>query len=87
MFRMWGKLWLNNHLIKDTVMTEEKEDTRTHKVFSCLEKICYEFDLERPIWLDSNIREFQRMSKTRFRKESFVEEVEFDYLEIQILEE
>ena len=48
---------------------------------------CGEFDLGRPIWLERNIREFQRHSKTRFHQDSFIEEIDFDYLEIQILEE
>lgn len=87
MFRLWGKIWKNNHLIKDYVAVEDSDDTRTHKVFHCLEQICYEFDLEQPIWLDGNIKDFQRISKTRFRQDSFIETVDFDYLEIQVIEE
>ena len=63
------------------------DDTRTHKVFHTLDELCREFDLGRPIWLERNIREFQRHSKTRFHQDSFIEEIDFDYLEIQILEE
>ena len=87
LFRMWGQLWKDNHLLKDTVVENDRNDSRTHKVFQALEEICYEFDLGKPIWLSSNVSEFQRHSKTRFRKDSFIEEVPFDYLEIQILEE
>ena len=87
MFRMWGKLWKDNRLLKDTVIVDSEKDTRTHKVFRSLEKICYEFDLGNPIWLDANVREFQRIGKTRFRRDSFMEDIEFDYLEIQVLEE
>lgn len=87
MFRLWGKIWKDNHLLKDAVICDDREDTRTHKVFHCLEKLCYEFDLENPIWLDASIREFQRTSKTRFRQDSFIEEIPFDYLEIQVIEE
>ncbi|HIR14321.1 MAG TPA: hypothetical protein IAB31_10425 [Candidatus Choladousia intestinavium] len=87
MFRMWGKLWKDNRMLRDTVVEEESEDTRTHKIFRALEEICYEFDLGKPIWLDSTIQEFKRRSKARFYQDSFIEEVPFDYLEIQILEE
>lgn len=87
MFRMWGKIWKDNHLIKDVVAADDSKDTRTHKVFRCLEKICYDFDLGQPIWLDSNVKEFQRHSKARFRKDSFIEDIEFDFLEIQVIEE
>lgn len=87
MFRLWGKLWRDNHLIKDVVICDETDDTRTHKIFHALEEICYQWDLSKPIWLDSNISEFKRHDKTRFSSDSFMEEIDFDYLEIQIIEE
>ena len=49
MFRLWGKLWKDNHLLKDTVICDDSEDTRTHKIFRGLESICYEMDLGNPI--------------------------------------
>lgn len=87
MFRLWGKIWTDNHLIKDTVIEIENDDTRTHKIFAALEEICIEFDLSKPIWLESNIKEFQQRNKTRFSKDCFIESIDFDYLEIHILEE
>ena len=87
MFRMWGKLWKDNHLLKDTVVENDRNDSRTHKVFQALEEICYEFDLGKPIWLDSNVEEFKRHAKTRFTQDCFIEHVDFDYLELHVIEE
>ncbi len=87
MFRLWGKVWKDNHLLRDTVAEEDCDDTRTHKIFRALDQICHEFDLGRPIWLDQNISEFKRTNRTRFYQDSFIEEIEFDCLEIRILEE
>lgn len=87
MFRMWGKMWKDNRLLKDIMIENGDSDTRTHKVFRALDDICMEFDLGKPIWLDSNIQDFKRHSRTRFRQDSFIEEIDFDYLEIQIIEE
>lgn len=87
MFRLWGKIWKDNHLVQDAVICDETEDTRTHKIFHALDELCYEFDLSKPIWLDHNIKEFQKHDKTRFNKDNFVESIEFDYLEIHIIEE
>lgn len=53
MFRLWGKIYKENRLIMDTVISDSSDDTRTHKIFHALESICYEFDLSKPIWLDS----------------------------------
>ena len=87
MFRLWGKIFKDNRMIKDTTIINQSDDTRTHKIFAAIEDICTEFDLAKPIWLDSNIKEFKRISKTRFTQDSFIESVDFDYLEIQIIEE
>jgi hypothetical protein len=74
-------------MTRDMVITNTEEDTRTHKVFAAIEKIGYDFDIARPIWLDSNISDFKRYSKVRFYQDSFIEEVPFDYLEFSVLEE
>ena len=52
-----------------------------------LDEICYEFDLSKPIWLDVNINEFKRHSKARFYQDSFVDSIDFDFLEMQVIEE
>ena len=87
MFRLWGKVFHNNHLLQDVVICNDTEDTRTHKVMNALAEICYAFDLEQPIWLEQNIRDFQVHSKTRFTNDCFIETISFDYLEIQVIEE
>lgn len=85
--RIWAREFKDNRMLRDTVIENNQDDTRTHKVFDAIEKISYEFDLPKPIWLDSNIKDFKKHSKVRFRQESYVEEVPFDYLEIQVIEE
>ncbi|MDD3206356.1 MAG: hypothetical protein PHS74_11590 [Lachnospiraceae bacterium] len=87
MFRLWAKIFKDNHLIKDTVICREEDDTRTHKVFHALDEICYEFDLGKPLWLDSTVREFKTHSKARFTQDNFIEEINFDFLEIHVIEE
>jgi hypothetical protein len=87
MFRLWVKVWKDNHLIHDTVVENDRRDTRTHKVLQGLEEGCRRFDLAVPIWLDSSIRDFQRHARCRFTKDSFIEEIDFDYLEIWVIEE
>ncbi|MGN0275756.1 MAG: hypothetical protein ACI4CZ_01025 [Hominisplanchenecus sp.] len=87
MMRIWGKIWKNNHMLRDTVIEDDRDDTRTHKIFHALDEICYAFDLGKPIWLDSTISEFQRHSKARFYQDNFIEEIPFDYLELQVIEE
>ena len=85
--RIWFKIFQNNHLLKDTVIENNENDTRTHKIFQALDAVCYEFDLSKPIWLESTITEFKKHAKARFYQDSFIEEISFDYLEIHVIEE
>ena len=78
---------VDTRLVKSETIEIEDDDTRTHKIFRALEEACLRFDLGKPIWLDANVKEFQRRSKTRFGKDNFVEEIDFDYMEMQVLEE
>lgn len=88
MFRIWGKLIKDNRLLKDMVVEiEDYSISRTKKVYQALDEMCYEFDLAKPIWLDKNKEEFIRHARTRFTKDSFIEDVEFDYLDFQVIEE
>ena len=66
MFRLWARTFKDNHMLQDTVICDDSDDTRTHKVFHALEEICYAFDLGKPIWLDSTVAEFKRHDKARF---------------------
>lgn len=85
--RIWFKILKDNHLLQDLTIEDVSKETRTHKVFNALEECCYQFNLSRPIWLDSTVKDFQRHARARFTKDAFVEDIEFDYLEIHVIEE
>lgn len=87
MFRLWARIFQDNHMLRDTVICDDRAMTRTHKVFDALEAACCQFDLGKPIWLDSNISEFKKHDKTRFTADNFIETIDFDYLEIHVIEE
>ena len=78
----------DNHLVRDTVAyISDYSLSRTQMVFDSLDSICYEFDLGKPIWLDSSVKEFQLHDKVRFTQDNFIESIDFDFLEIQVIEE
>ncbi|MCI8751256.1 MAG: hypothetical protein HFH66_07825 [Lachnospiraceae bacterium] len=88
MFRLWAKVFKNSKFLNDIIISDIAEDkNRTRKVFDAVDEVCYEFDLSRPVWLDKNINEFKRRDKTRFDQDNFIDSLEFDYLEIQVIEE
>ena len=61
--RIWFKMMKDNHLLRDTTITDESDDTRTHKIFRAIDEVCYAFDLGKPIWLDANVAEFKRHAR------------------------
>lgn len=88
MFRLWAKEFRSNRLLRDMVVENASPElTRTKKIFAALDEICYAFDLSKPIWLEHNIAEFKRIDKTRFTSDNFIDAIEFDFLEIQVIEE
>lgn len=87
MFKLWLRTFKDTRMLDAVTIEDASEDTRTHKVLNSLEKGCRKMNLSIPIWLDLNIRDFKKFSRTRFTGDSFMEEVDFDYLEIRIIEE
>ena len=39
MFRLWARTFQNNHMLNDTVICDDREETRTHKVFDALQEV------------------------------------------------
>lgn len=88
MFRLWAKTFRDNHLLQDKVIcNHDYSMSRTAMIFQALDDICNAFDLSKPIWLEVNIEEFKQRDKTRFTQDNFIDHIDFDYLEIQVIEE
>lgn len=86
--RMWARTVKHNKQLAEAVIENyDWEKPRTEKVLSMLQDACMELDLSVPMWLDGNIKDFKRSGKTRFRSDSFIEAVDFDYLEFSVLED
>lgn len=88
MFRLWAKVFKDNRMIKDMVVCNEDPGLRrTQKIFAALDDICSAYDLSKPIWLKPTIEDFKKHDKTRFTKDNFIDQIDFDYLEIHVIEE
>lgn len=87
MFRLWGKIYRKRKLSQDMVVCDDTARERDEKIQAALEEVCRAYDLAAPLWLDLNRDDMARRGKCRFNSDNFVEEIDFDYLEIQIIEE
>ena len=65
MFRLWGKEFKDNHMLRDTVICDETDETRTHKIFNALDSICYEFDRSGWIIILMNSKDMTRQDSIR----------------------
>jgi len=87
MLRLWGKIIKNNKIKihEEAICNEDIEFQQQLK--KCIIEICNKFDIQKPYWLPKNLEEFNRISKTSFSQDNFIEEIDFDRFEIEIIEE
>lgn len=50
-------------------------------------KMCNHFGISNPIWMSKNTADIDLISKTRFGSQHFVEEIDFDCFEIELIHE
>ena len=86
MFRLWGKLFKNNEMINDLVYEDTSDSDFLGKTKKGLEYLCYEFDISKPMWFSENKADYQVINKTSFYDHHFIESINFDYFEIEIIE-
>ncbi len=82
MSRLWVKLIKHHRMVRQEAIPcawgEEKQ---------ALIEQCREFDVPAPMWLNKHEHEFEQFRHTAFTKEHFVEEISFDRMEIEYLED
>lgn len=87
MYRIWGKLKKRNKIITDTVIERQNSNDDEAVLFEdCLTEMCREFDLENPMILPKNWRDYFQYQRVVFTKDNFIDKINFDNLEIEVLE-
>lgn len=88
MYRLWGKIRKNNKTVQEIVVSSEDEGmSNEERLHDCIYKICYELDLQRPMWLPKNQRDFDKYRLVQLTQDNFIEEISFDYLELELIDE
>lgn len=88
MLRVWAIIRRDNKIIQDMVSEYLEDDLSEIEQFhQCIHEICYEFDLQRPMWLPKNQREYEEYRRVVLNQDNFIESISFDALELEILEE
>lgn len=82
MSRLWLRL-IKKHRI-------EKQDTCPclwGEEKDALTELCHQFDVPVPIWLGKQEHEWEDFRRTAFTQDQFVEEIHFDRMEIEFLDD
>ncbi len=88
MFRLWGKIMKNNRFKNDCVIEiDHPEWSLKMKADTAIDEMCLKFDIQKPMWLPDNDKDYASFKKTSFRQDHFIEQIEFDYFEIEIIED
>lgn len=84
--RIWGKLMKDTRMIEEEVVSSNSENDYERDLEICIKEICNRLDISNPYWLPINYGEFQKMNKTAFNKDNFIEDVKFDKFIIEELD-
>lgn len=80
--KLWIKLIKNEKITKSILYDVKVFDVK--KLLDYLTDICYTLDIPRPIVIEKHYRDFLKFNHTFFKKDDFVENVDFDKLWIEI---
>lgn len=88
MFKLWGKIIKKNNITHSQVIEINYEGLSLEERISVgISELCNAFDIANPIWMRDNQLEFDQINKTRFKAQHFIEEIDFDYFEIEYFTE
>ena len=80
--RLWARI-----IRKNRISRQATADCTWENAADALTDLCREFDIPRPLWLNKHETEFAEFRRTQFLPEHFMEEIPFDRLEIEFLED
>lgn len=82
MFKIWAKTMIGDKIIKDRLhIFDSKYEAEQLHGYLC--EICHELDIPTPVVLKSHIYNFDHFNISRFKKDDFVETVNFDVFVIE----
>lgn len=82
MFKIWAKVIKNHKIIGDCIYHSADKFNEAEFLYY-LTDICHDLDIPTPVILSSHIRNYSLFNTTKFRKEDFVEHVNFDMLQLE----
>ena len=85
MLKVWGKIIKNGKLIKSETFTSGKAALE-EAMLEALEYFGKVFDIEVPMWQSNHTVELVAFRRIIFREDDFIDKINFDRFEIEVLE-
>ena len=82
MARLWARI-----IVKHRIERQATAPCTPDNVGDALTELCHEFDIPCPLWLRKHENEFEAFRHTAFLPEHFMEDVPFQKLEIEYLDD
>ncbi len=80
MIRIWAKIIKDEKIVKDVIFENAEQDFNIQRFALYLMDICGLLDVEMPVLLSKHVQHYYLFNMTTFRKDDFLNEVDFDSL-------
>lgn len=87
MYKLWAKKIKNNCIIASLNIKNNEPISLHEKRDKCIKEICQKFDLSVPVWLKKHEHDFLQYKYVTFYADDFVDDIDFDKLEIDLIDD
>ncbi|WP_326910781.1 hypothetical protein [Sedimentibacter sp. MB31-C6] len=87
MYKLWAKKIKNNKIISSLNIKNDENLSPLEKREKCFKEICQKFDISVPLWLSKHNFEFNEFKYVTFYPNDFIDEIDFDKLEIEMIDD
>jgi len=87
MYKLWAKKIKNNKIIASLIVKNKENISSSEKTEKCFKEICQKFDLSVPLWLGKHDMEFSQFKYVTFYSDDFIDDIDFDKLEIELIDD
>lgn len=87
MYKLWAKKIKHNKIISSITVKNNEDISFSEKRDKCIKEICQKFDLSVPLWLEKHRIEFSEFKYITFYEDDFIDDIDFDKLEIELIDD
>lgn len=87
MYTLWAKIIKDNRIADSTVVKNTDKISKDEKRKKCMDEICRTLDISIPVWLNKHESQFKQFRYVVLYQEDFIDEIEFDKLEIELIDD